>query len=102
MNTDFNQYKGLIAEKVKEATGRNLSIAGDIETELPFTPSLSVSGVRFENAEWLKARYTFCRKIVAGRAAAVTVDYHQSGSCPVARGGDFNRARSRRPREPRI
>lgn len=52
MKTDFNQYKGLIAEKVKEATGRNLSIAGDIELELSFTPSLSVSGVRFENAEW--------------------------------------------------
>jgi len=52
MNTDFNQYKGLIAEKVKEATGRNLSIAGDIELELSFTPSLSVSGVRFENAKW--------------------------------------------------
>ncbi|MDP7393255.1 MAG: AsmA family protein, partial [Alphaproteobacteria bacterium] len=52
MNTDFNQYKGLIAEKVKEAIGQNLSIAGDIESELPFTPSLSVSGVRFENAEW--------------------------------------------------
>ena len=52
MNTDYNQYEGLIAEKVKEATGRNLSIAGDIELELSFTPSLSVSGVRFENAEW--------------------------------------------------
>ena len=52
MSTDYNQYEGLIAEKVKEATGRNLSIAGDIELELSFTPSLSVSGVRFENAEW--------------------------------------------------
>ena len=52
MSTDYNQYEGLIAEKVKEATGRNSSIAGDIELELSFTPSLSVSGVRFENAEW--------------------------------------------------
>ena len=52
MNNDFNQYKGLIAEKVKEATGRNSSIAGDIELEHSFTPWLSVSGVRFENAEW--------------------------------------------------
>ena len=52
MSTDYNQYEGLIAEKVKQATGRNSSIAGDIELELSFTPSLSVSGVRFENAEW--------------------------------------------------
>ncbi|MEC8135253.1 MAG: AsmA family protein, partial [Pseudomonadota bacterium] len=52
MSTDYNQYEGLIAEKVKEATGRNLSMAGDIELELSFTPSLSVSGARFEYAEW--------------------------------------------------
>ena len=52
MSTDYNQYEGLIADKVKQATGRNSSIAGDIELELSFTPSLSVSGVRFENAEW--------------------------------------------------
>lgn len=31
MNIDFNQYKDLIAEKVKEATGRSLLIDGDIK-----------------------------------------------------------------------
>jgi len=28
---DFNQYKALIAEKVKEATGRDLTLAGDVD-----------------------------------------------------------------------
>ena len=31
MSTDFNKYKPLIAEKTKEATGRDLMIAGDLE-----------------------------------------------------------------------
>ena len=31
MNIDFNRYKDLIAEKVKEATGRTLLIYGDIK-----------------------------------------------------------------------
>jgi len=52
MNIDFNQYKGLIAEKVKEATGRTLVIDGDIRLELSFSPSLAVDGVKFENADW--------------------------------------------------
>lgn len=51
-NMDFNQYKGLIAEKVKEATGRTLVIDGDIELQLSLTPSLAVSGVKFANADW--------------------------------------------------
>ena len=31
MNIDFTRYKDLIAEKVKEATGRTLLIYGDIK-----------------------------------------------------------------------
>ena len=50
MNIDFNRYKDLIAEKVKEATGRTLVIDGDIKLELSLSPSLAVDGVKFENA----------------------------------------------------
>jgi AsmA family protein len=49
---DFNSYKGEIQETVKEATGRDLAIAGDIGLELSMTPRLAVSGVRFQNAAW--------------------------------------------------
>jgi AsmA family protein len=49
---DFNSYKGEIQEEAKKATGRDLVIAGDIGLELSMTPRLTVSGVRFQNAEW--------------------------------------------------
>ncbi|MGB8274448.1 MAG: AsmA family protein [Alphaproteobacteria bacterium] len=50
---DLNQYKGLIAEKVEEATGRKLVIAGPIYLSL-FTlqPAIAVDDVSFSNAAW--------------------------------------------------
>lgn len=52
MNLDLNQYKGLIAEKAKEATGRELKIDGDLELEISMSPRVSVEGVSFANAKW--------------------------------------------------
>jgi uncharacterized protein involved in outer membrane biogenesis len=52
MTTDFNQYKPEIAEKTKEATGRDLVIAGDLEIGISLTPSVSVAGVTLSNADW--------------------------------------------------
>jgi uncharacterized protein involved in outer membrane biogenesis len=49
---DFNEYKGLIAEKAKEATGRTLTIDGNLDLEISFSPKIAVDGVTFENAEW--------------------------------------------------
>ena len=49
---DFNEYKGLIAEQAKAATGRDLTIAGNLELGISLTPSLSVEGVTFSNAAW--------------------------------------------------
>ncbi|GAB6054176.1 AsmA family protein [Magnetospira thiophila] len=49
---DFNQYKGMIAEQAKAATGRDLMISGDIEVGISLTPSLMVEGVSLSNAEW--------------------------------------------------
>ena len=54
MTTDFNQYKPLIAEETKKATGRDLVIAGDLELGISLTPSVSVSGVTLSNAGWSK------------------------------------------------
>jgi uncharacterized protein involved in outer membrane biogenesis len=54
MSTDFNKYKPLIAEKAKEATGRDLVIAGDLEVGISLTPSVSVAGVTLSNASWSK------------------------------------------------
>jgi len=49
---DFNEYKGLIAEKVGEATGRKLEITGDLNLEISLNPSIAVEGVSFANAAW--------------------------------------------------
>lgn len=49
---DFNEYKGLIAEEAKKATGRDLTISGNLNLEISLNPALAVDGVSFANAEW--------------------------------------------------
>ncbi len=49
---DLNEYKGLIAEEVKKATGRDLTITGELNLELGFSPAVAVGGVTFANAPW--------------------------------------------------
>ena len=49
---DFNDYKPELQAQVKQATGRDLTIEGDIKFGLSSTPSLGVSGVPFANAVW--------------------------------------------------
>ncbi|MEA2782736.1 MAG: AsmA family protein [Rhodospirillaceae bacterium] len=50
MSIDFNQYKSLVADKVKAATGRELVIAGDFSLALSLTPAVEVHDVTFANA----------------------------------------------------
>ena len=49
---DFDTYRGLIAEQVKAATGRELVIAGPLKLEIGLTPALAVERVAFANAPW--------------------------------------------------
>ena len=49
---DFNSLKPKIAKAVKEATGRELSLAGDIELDIGLFPSLVLEDVSFQNAPW--------------------------------------------------
>lgn len=49
---DFNEYRALIAEQVKSATGRDLEIKGDLNLQISLSPSVSVDGVTFANSEW--------------------------------------------------
>jgi uncharacterized protein involved in outer membrane biogenesis len=48
---DWNGYKQQIESEARKATGRDLSIDGDISLALLPAPKLSVKGVRFANAE---------------------------------------------------
>ena len=49
---DFDQYRLVIAEKVREATGRELEIKGSLDLKLSLTPAIAVDDVRFANAPW--------------------------------------------------
>jgi uncharacterized protein involved in outer membrane biogenesis len=49
---NFNDLKPRIAGAVKEATGRDLNLAGDITLALGLNPALVVKDVSFQNAPW--------------------------------------------------
>jgi len=49
---DFNNYKPKIAQAVKEATGRELKIDGDIKVKLGLSPEVLVEDISFQNAPW--------------------------------------------------
>jgi len=51
-STDFNQYKGEIAEQVKAATGRDLTISGNLNLDVSLSPKVRVDGVTLSNADW--------------------------------------------------
>jgi AsmA family protein len=49
---DYNQFKAPLAESVQKATGRKLTIGGDIGLSMGLTPALVVESIRFQNADW--------------------------------------------------
>jgi len=52
-SVDFSQYRGLIEEQAKAATGRDLKIAGEFKLDLlTLEPALTVDDVKLANAPW--------------------------------------------------
>ena len=49
---DYNNLKPIIVEAVKNATGRDLVLGGNIELAINLTPALVVEDVSFQNAPW--------------------------------------------------
>lgn len=49
---DYNQLKPTIAEMVKDATGRDLVINGNLDLAVSLAPTLVVSDIAFANAPW--------------------------------------------------
>ncbi len=49
---DFNQYRPLIADQVRQATGRDLEIRGRLGLGLSLVPMVNIDDVRFANAPW--------------------------------------------------
>jgi uncharacterized protein involved in outer membrane biogenesis len=52
MSYDFNQLKPDIIAQVKAATGRDLSLGGDLKLKVSFCPTLEVEQVALANAPW--------------------------------------------------
>jgi uncharacterized protein involved in outer membrane biogenesis len=49
---DVNAYKKEIVQAVKNATGRDLSIAGEMKLHISFSPSFLVTDVKLSNPSW--------------------------------------------------
>ena len=49
---DFNKLKPVISRAVKDATGRTLTIAGDINVRFGFISTLIAEDISFQNAPW--------------------------------------------------
>jgi AsmA family protein len=49
---DFNSLKPQITKAALDATGRELTLGGDIRLKIGLTPSLTVENVGFQNAPW--------------------------------------------------
>ena len=52
VNYDYNKLKPRVGRMVKEVTGRELNLDGEINLEIGFSPALTVSDVTFANASW--------------------------------------------------
>ncbi|MCG8378088.1 MAG: AsmA family protein, partial [Proteobacteria bacterium] len=52
--TDINQYKGQIVQVVKDNTGRDFQINGDLKLAPSLIPTVAVEGVSLGNASWAK------------------------------------------------
>ena len=49
---DFEDLRGVIEAEAEKATGRKLTVAGEIDLSLSLTPAISVGDIRFANADW--------------------------------------------------
>jgi len=49
---DYNNLKPHIAQAAKDATGRGLTLEGNINLKISLTPALVVENVSFQNAPW--------------------------------------------------
>jgi len=54
--TDINQYKGQIIQAVKDNTGRDFDISGDLKLAPSLIPTIAIEGVSLGNASWAKEK----------------------------------------------
>jgi len=66
---DVNQFVAPIQKKVKEATGRDLTIGGGVRLSLGLEPKLVLDDVHFGNAPWSKTKDMAAVKLVEADVA---------------------------------
>jgi uncharacterized protein involved in outer membrane biogenesis len=66
---DVNRFVGPIQARVKQQTGRELSIRGGVDLEVSLEPKIVVSDVTFGNAPWGKAPAMISAKRVEAQVA---------------------------------
>ncbi len=49
---DVSEYKEQALVEVEKATGRKVSIEGDLDLSISLTPAIVAEGIRFANADW--------------------------------------------------
>ncbi|MEE9210781.1 MAG: AsmA family protein [Kiloniellales bacterium] len=49
---DFEELRSVIEAEAEKATGRKLTIAGDIDLEISLSPAIAIQDVHFANADW--------------------------------------------------
>jgi len=56
LTTDINQYKDEIVQLVKDNTGRDFEISGDLKLAPSLIPTIAIEGVSLGNASWAKEK----------------------------------------------
>ncbi len=56
LTTDINQYKPQIVQAVKDNTGRDFNISGDLKLAPSLIPTIAIEGVSLGNASWAKEK----------------------------------------------
>jgi hypothetical protein len=71
LSVDLNDYRDTIAEQAEAATGRKLSIEGDLRFAASLIPTVVVEGVTFGNAAWGTAPHLLKVGSFEGRVALI-------------------------------
>lgn len=56
LTTDINQYKPQIVQAVKDNTGRDFEISGDLKLAPSLIPTIAIEGVSLSNPSWAKEK----------------------------------------------
>lgn len=62
---DWNMLRGFVERKVYEQTGRELTIAGDLDVDVGLVPRIRLEKVHFANAEWATEPVMFDAAVLA-------------------------------------